>query len=206
MLKPHERCSRAAALPAGLVNAKCPAMNVRPVALLVAFLAAACTTARPDAARLVGPAGMLGDDVLAIDQAECAFAAAERTRNDPADAARAVAALDYLAGNLSVSPRWIAVSLITKRQMLEARAETRAALGIAPDAPSQLVVDRMMQAADALTVNDVPAALALVDTPAFTLGPERTLAVLADMPYLRTANIATQYASGEMDPGGGRSF
>jgi len=184
-------------------------MPPRPAALLVAFFAAACAaTPRPDAARLVGPAAMLGDDVPAIDQAEWAFAAAARTRNDPADAARAVAALDYLAGNLSVSPRWIAVSPITKHQMLDARAETRAALGIAPDAPSQLVVDRMMQAADALTLNDVPAALALLDTPAFTLGPERTLAVLADMPYLRTANIATQYASGEMAPGGSgsRSF
>jgi len=184
-------------------------MNVRPAALLVAVLTAACApTPRPDAARLVGPAGMLGDDVLAIDQAEWAFASAARTRNDPADATRAVAALDYLAGNLSVSPRWVAVSLITKRQMLEARAETRAALGIAPDAPSQFVVDRMMQAADALTLNDVPAALAILTTSAFTLGPERTLAELADMPYLRTANIATQYASGEMDPGGrsSRSF
>ena len=151
-------------------------MHPRPATLLVALLAAACPTPRPDAARLVGPAGMLGDDVLAIDQAEWAFASAARTRNDPADAARAVAALDYLAGNLSVSPRWVAVSLITKRQMLEARAETRAALGIAPDAPSQFVVDRMMQAADALTVNDVPAALAILATPAFTRGPERTLA------------------------------
>lgn len=88
-------------------------MDLRATLLLACGLAAACTASPlPDAARLIGPAGILGDDMLAIDQAEWAFAVSSRTRNDPAAAAKAVAALDYLAGDLSVSPRWIAVSPI----------------------------------------------------------------------------------------------
>jgi hypothetical protein len=49
--------------------------------------------------------------VAAANQAAWAFAAAERTANDPVDAARAVAGLDFLAGELSSNPRWLMISL-----------------------------------------------------------------------------------------------
>lgn len=61
-----------------------------------------------------------------------------------------------------------------------------------------------MQAAVALDMNDLPAPLTILGTPAFKLGPKRTLALLANMPYLHNANIETQYASVETEPGGAR--
>ena len=123
---------------------------MRPCALIVlaGLLAAGCASIAPppDTARLPPNAyGLFADnDIGAINLAQWAFADPARTRNDPADAARAAAAVDYLAGELSSSPRWIAMSPITKGQMLQAREEVRRALGVAPGAPSQLVVDGLL--------------------------------------------------------------
>jgi hypothetical protein len=74
-------------------------------------------------------------DVGAINQAAWAFADPSRTRNNPGDAARAAAAVDYLAGELNTSPRWDFMSVLTKMEILQARAEVRHALGIAPGSP-----------------------------------------------------------------------
>jgi hypothetical protein len=65
-------------------------------------------------------------------EAAWAFAAPARTANDPVDAARAAAGVDYLAGELSSNPRWLMVSPLTKQQMLQARLDVHSVLGIAP--------------------------------------------------------------------------
>ncbi len=174
---------------------------MRPRALIViaALLAAGCAAIvpPPDTARLPPDAyGLFADnDIGAINLAQWAFADPARTRNDPVDAARAAAAVDYLAGQLSTSPRWFAMSPITKGQMLQAREEVRQALGIAPGAPSQLVVDGLLGAANALAAGNRPLALAALRSAAFTWPPDQTLARLSDMPFLPTANVATQRAA-----------
>src|SRR4051812_37490849 len=104
--------------------------------LLLAFLVpagCAAVTPPPDTARLPPNAfGVYADgDIGAINQAQWAFASPARTRNNPADAARAVAAVDYLAGALSTYPRWDFMSPLTKQEMLWARVEVRQAVGIA---------------------------------------------------------------------------
>ena len=179
-------------------------MRLRALIVLAGLLVAGCASIAPppDTARLPPNAyGLFADnDVGAINLAQWAFADPARPPNDPADAARAAAAVDYLAGELSSSPRWTAMSPITKGQMLQAREEVRQALGIAPGAPSQLVVDGLLGAANAVVAGDRTLALAALRTPAFTWPPEQTLARLSDMPFLPMANVASQRAAQQRFP------
>jgi len=179
-------------------------MRPRALVVLAALLLAGCASIAPppDTARLPPNAyGLFADnDIGAINLAQGAFADPGRTRNDPADAARVAAAVDYLAGELSSSPRWTAMSPITKGQMLQAREEVRQALGIAPGAPSQLVVDALLGAANAIAAGDRTAALAALRSPVFTWPPEQTLARLSDMPFLPMANVASQRAAQQRFP------
>jgi hypothetical protein len=179
-------------------------MRPRALVVLAALLLAGCAAIAPppDTARLPPNAyGLFADnDIGAINLAQWAFANPARTRNDPIDAARAAAAVDYLAGELSSNPRWVAMSPITKGQMLQAREEVRRAVGVAPGAPSQLVVDDLLGAANALAAGDRPAALAALRAPVFIWPPDETLARLSDMPYLPTANVATQRAAQQRFP------
>jgi hypothetical protein len=128
-----------------------------------------------------------------------------RTLNNPVDGARAAAAVDYLAGELSSNPRWVTLSPLTKMKMLEARADVRRVLGIRPDAPSQLVTNGLLQFAWLWQYDGTPAAMQVLATPIFTLPPEQTLQVLSNMPYIQSANIATLDAANQMLPGGGVS-
>jgi hypothetical protein len=142
---------------------------------------------------------LVDPDIGAINLAQWAFANPARTRGDPADAARAVAAVDYLADELNY-PRWDHMSVLTKMEMIQARAEVRQAMGIAPNAPSQLVVNSMIRAASAWTDDDHAAALTALNSPIYAQPPNQTAARLANMPYLRMANVATQHAAGQELP------
>ena len=175
------------------------------VVLAGALAGCAVQTSPVDTARFnASPVWLAGDpDIWAINQAQWAFADPGRTLNRPAEAARAVAALDYLAGQINTSPRWAMIGPHSKMELLQARVETRAALGIAPDAPSQAVVDAMMAAGDALNAGDPHGAMASLHGPGFTQGPDQILHSLTAMPYLRTANIATIHAASELHGDGG---
>jgi hypothetical protein len=151
------------------------------------------------------PVSGLMDPTNAIQYANWAVSSPARTRNDPASAARAVAALDYAAGAINTSPTLQFVPLVIDSQMLDARVAVRRVLGIPPTTPSQAVVNGMVAASLALGSGDPTQALAALDTPIFTLGPEQTLAVLTNMPLVRQANIATSQAERAINrPNGGR--
>lgn len=184
-------------------------------ALLACLLPAACAyLPQPrvvDTAQLAP--GELGSfiniDVSAVQQAQWAFADSGRTRDRPVEAARASAAMDYIAGQLYTSPRWANISALTKEQLLQGRAEVREVLGVVPNAPSQVVVDSLASAANALIAGDQPAAAAALSNPAFTQPGEQTLQRLANMPYVRMANISTMRAANELfrpEGGGYRNF
>ena len=185
----------------------------RPAApLLATFSFAALLTACAvppnapvDTARLPNAAPWyLGDvDTWAINHAEWAFADPARTLNRPAEAARAVAALDYIAGQMNTSYRWAnSIGPIAKMELLTARADMRAALGIAPNAPSQAVVNAMLAAADALIVGNPHAAMAAMTGPAFLRPPQEMLASLGNLPYIRSANLATARANTDLNEDG----
>lgn len=156
----------------------------------------------PDTARLQPGTFATNEDpdVAAINFAQYAFADPGRTYGRPADGARAVASVDYLAGELTTSPRWADMGPLTKQQMLQARQQVRAVVGIRPDARSQAVVDSMVAVAAAMSPNGggQPAALAALQSPIFTAPPDQIFARLANLPYIQLANVASQKAANEM--------
>ncbi len=171
----------------------------------VAVLCAACAgpvVLPPDTARL--PPGALDGrdpDLAAIALAADAFSSASRTYGRPAEAARAAASVEYLGGVLNTDPRWSCLSGIAHAQILGARQEMRRVLGVAPGTPSQLLVDDLVRAADALADNDRRAAELALSPPAFAATPADTLRLLGNLPYLESVNVATMRVDAEVNSG-----
>jgi hypothetical protein len=178
----------------------------RLTALCLMLLLAACTSVeRPPEVPVLPPSlfGLYQDnDIGAINFAAWAFASPARTRNNPADAAKAVIAIEYLPGELSKSPRWLMMSPLTKQQMFTARADVRRALGIPQNVPPQLVVNALLQALPALYAGNLQAASRIFVPPAFTLPPGQTVQILANMPFIPSANVATMDAMSQEFPDG----
>jgi hypothetical protein len=168
-----------------------------PAILAGLVILASCTP--PVDTAVMPPVSGLTDPRNAIQDANWAFSSPVRTRNDPASAARAVAALDYSAGAINTNPTLEFTSPVINHEMLDARQAVRRVLGIPPTAPSQAVVSGMVAASLALGSGDPAQALAALNTPIFTLGPQQTLAVLTNMPAVREANIATSQAEGAIN-------
>ena len=173
------------------------------VLLSALLLPAACGTtqpALPNYGRLT--AAQLGSgpdpDVTAANLAAWAFADSNRTYGRPVEAARAVASLDYIAGQFYAGARWSVLSASTQEQLLQARQEARAALGIPPGTPSQAVIDHLTAAGNALAANNQAAALAALSGPTFTTPPADVLARLSNLPFLSIANIATANALNDL--------
>jgi hypothetical protein len=170
-------------------------MRIRKANNLLLLIASACTAAGPvpQAAQL--PPGLYGiyedNDVGAINLSAWAFASPRRTLNDPVDAIKAVIAIEYLADELTINPRWIGMSPFAKQEMLDARMEVRHVLGVAPDARPQVVSNALLRAVWLLQAGHPTEAARALDTPPFTLPPQRTFQILASLPYIRSANIAT---------------
>ena len=161
-----------------------------------------------DTARLAP--GQLGTgfdpDVTAVNFAQWAFADPARTRGRPVEGARAVAAMDYIAGSLNTSPRWDNIPATIQMQLLQGRVQARRAIGVVPGAPSQAVIDRLTMAADALAHADQPAALQQLDAPIFDAAAPVVLARLADLPYVPAANVSTMRAANALFRPNGNSW
>ena len=173
-------------------------LSKRPTAMLLCLLTTHCgTLPRQQPAAL--PPGVYGiyedNDVGAINQSSWALAETARLRGNPVEAIKAVLAVDYLSDELAANPRWLLISPIAKQHMLEARADIRRLMGIAPTAPSQLVANALLQTLSALQSGDHAAVVLALAQPVFTLTPDQTLQILTDMPYVRSANIATSEAA-----------
>ena len=174
------------------------AFKFRGLALVAAVSLAGCgAVTLPDTA--IMPLTAAGTPALsdqgAIQTASYALGAPSRTAGQPGEAARALASVDYLAGDLYTSFHWTGMPATIKLQMLQGREEVRQVLAVAPGTTSQVVVDHLIRAADAFDSHDEAAALAALPAAVFTLGPQRTAAILANLPYLPEANIASQAAN-----------
>ncbi|RYI94834.1 MAG: hypothetical protein EON47_20395, partial [Acetobacteraceae bacterium] len=93
----------------------------------------------------------------------------------PAAAARAVANYEYLATELPYGPRWRGFSGTISPDFATGLAELRPAVGIAPNAPAQPVVQSLYAASRALSAGDQPAAERALSNPAFPNGGAATL-------------------------------
>jgi hypothetical protein len=116
----------------------------------------------------------------------------------PAEAALAVAQLEYLASEIPGGARWREFDPTVGLALRNAREEVRSALGIQAQAPPQAVVDALFGASRALRANDNAAARRILAPPVFPNGAQ-TLQRLADLPLLPTANQATSRAAFELD-------
>ncbi len=163
--------------------------------LLAALLAlAGCGAPRPYAALPRDAVTGAGDPTrAAVIEAAYAFA------GHPAgpEGARAAAEVEHLATEIPGGPRWIDFNPTIALGLEAARAELRQALGIAPDAPPQAVVDGLFAASRALRQGDSAAARAALSAPAFPDGA-LTLGRLEDLPDLPRTRSATALAEREL--------
>jgi hypothetical protein len=178
-----------------------PIISTRLIVVVMCAALPACATLVPARETPNLPPGVFGvyedNDTGAPNQASWAFANQRRTSNDPVSAARAVIAVEYLAGELYSNPRWVEMSASTKMEMVRAQSDTRRVLGIVPDSSPQLVVDAFLRfTAAARAVNQAAVASSL-NAPVFTLQPSQTLQILSHLPYIELANVAALQASNE---------
>ena len=151
-----------------------------------------------------GVYGVYEDNAIgAINQSAWAFASPVNIQGNPVEAARAVVALEYLAGELRENPRWVSTDASISLHMARARDQVRQILGIRPDAPPQVVVNTLLALNMDLQFGDHPEAMEILASPMFTQPPERTLQLLSNLPYVQEANLATARAEAGSFPGGG---
>jgi hypothetical protein len=125
--------------------------------------------------------------------------------NNPLEAIKAVIAVDWLADELEINPRWIVISPLTKQHMQQARIDVRRALGISVDASSGAVVAALLSIARSLELGARPDDISALKHPPFTLPPLQTFEQLSHLPYIATANIATSEAASQVLTNGRRT-
>jgi hypothetical protein len=123
--------------------------------------------------------------------------------NNPLEAIKAVIAVDWLADELELNPRWIVISPLTKQHMRQARTDVRSVLGISADAPSGYVVAALLSTGWSLELGMRPDDIGALKGPPFTLPPSQTFDRLSHLPYIATANIATSDANTQILTNGG---
>ena len=180
---------------------------MRPAAVAFALLLpllAACGGPQPPYASLPTDAVTGAGDPTraAIVSTAYVFNAPASVARRPADAARAAAQVEHLATEIPYGPRWVEFCPLVGRELVAARGELRAALGIAPDAPPQAVVDALYAASRdaasrALAAGDNTAAERVLPPPAFRDG-RATLARLASLPPLPRTGTATALTDREL--------
>ena len=175
----------------------------RRFALLLFLATAACAPQAP-APTLPGalePAsGPRGDATVPIGHEMAAFFRNPQP-NRPADAARAIAELEWLADSLPRNPRWQNASSVGLNLLQESRWEARTALGIPRSASGQAVISGLSAAAQAIEANDRAALARALPRRVFPIGPQEMVRRLSAPPTVRDAVSA--YESIASDPNQG---
>ena len=117
----------------------------------------------------------------------------------PDQAARAVANYAFLTVELPYGPRWRGFNPNVSTELAFGMQEVQAAFGIAPNVPTQAVVDSLYGASRALRAGDTAAAERILSPPVFTLGGAATVQRLSAMPVLPRAAAGANLALQEMD-------
>lgn len=169
---------------------------IRRAILLGVLATTACAPAAPPPTMPSPDPGSVTSDPIrrAIQEAGAFFRRPQP--NQPAEAARAIANIEFLAANVSVDPRWQASSATALTQLSQARAEGRRGLDIDASAPSQGVINGLLAAATALEANDRSALAQALPPSIFRAGPENTVRRLSQPPAIRSAGPALAGLSG----------
>lgn len=116
----------------------------------------------------------------------------------PADAAALIGQAEFLTVELVTGQRWIGFAPRVAQGFDAARQEWRQALGIAPEAPPQAVVNALFAARGALLAGDRRTAAAALAPPTFPGGGEGAVQRLAALPPLPLAARAAAEAESEI--------
>lgn len=142
----------------------------------------------------------IGDPTrAAILSSAYVFGAPATIAGRPDLGAVAAANVEHLAAEIPEGPRWVEFGPQVGLELIAARAEMRAALGIAPDAPPQAVVEALYATARAWRAGDATAAERALGAPMFRGGGRETLLTLAKLPPLPRAQVATVLAQFELE-------
>lgn len=176
-----------------------------PLVLVPMLMLGACTPPEPapNLPTTLAPADQVRDPTIQVGQSVAGFFRNPQP-GQPAVAARAIAELEWLAANLPSSPQWQGIGGSGIGQLAQARNEARAALGIPRGAAPQAVIDGLAATATALDSNDRAAVARALPRATFQLGPEATLARLAEPPRVPTAMAALQSLAAARSVSSGR--
>ena len=166
--------------------------------ILVALALAACGPQPVQVYASLPPDAVLGaGDPLrsAAANTSVVFGSPQQLAGRPADAARAVAQMEYLAVQMPNNPRFPGISPTAGSQFAAARREWRGALGIPAEQPPQAVIDSLYAASRALQVGQKDAAAAALPANVFPQGGQTALLRLASLPQLPLTNDAAVTAS-----------
>jgi hypothetical protein len=163
-------------------------------AAIVVTVAACASEVIPDTATMPSGAPNTNGDIELRSLDIAAYDFAHPIKGDPAQAAEAIAAVDYMGGKLNTSPRWVIMPSLYRAEMLQSRGIMRQFVGISPTAPSQAVVDTTVALAQAYRAQDQNAVQRLLASPIFTAPPNEVEARLDDVPLMPVVNAATQGA------------
>lgn len=111
----------------------------------------------------------------------------------PAARLRGHALLEWMAVDFRWNPRWSEFTPVLGTQLEQARAEQRAALGMAPDAAPQAALDALLAAARALETGAQPQL-----APGVFPDRERFLAAIVTPPPLPVSAAAASLAEAEL--------
>ena len=149
---------------------------------------------------LVFPASTIGDPVRTSVQWAAAYLAdpPSRLAGNPALAAQVAAQYEHATVGLK-EMRFFGYSPLMQIRMDQGRTALRESLGIAPDAPPELVIDQLSQIAVALRRGDTAAAERLASAPVFAKPGPQVVATLAAMPRVPAAGVAAGFAESQLN-------
>jgi len=144
---------------------------------------------------------------MAVTNTAAAFGADRPFAGRPADAAIAIAQMEYIVASAPSDPRFVSAPVGLAPALTRGRHEWRAILGIPVDASAQSVINSLYAAARPLRSGQRDTAALLLPTGIFTLGGEMTLQRLSALPRMPATNeaaLAARQALGQaqsMRPG-----
>lgn len=156
-------------------------------ALGLALAAGACAPKPPDFAY----AGSYDPLYYAMTTAQRNLSSLSEYRGRPVGAARACAQFFFIVAELNDQVASVQMPDSEAALFQAAYREMRGALGVAPGADPRAVSSALRRFANAQSAGQGEQAMQALTQPFFTLGPQGTLAVLSNLPPMRTVESAS---------------